>query len=74
VRLEAACRLLETTRVPVEQVARACGFGTPETLHRSFRRRFGSHRIRVGKSESSGTNSGHRECGDQEGSGFHNRL
>jgi transcriptional regulator GlxA family with amidase domain len=42
VRLEAACRLLETTDRSVNQVARACGFGTPETLNRTFRRRLGT--------------------------------
>jgi transcriptional regulator GlxA family with amidase domain len=41
-RLEAACRLLETTGRSVGQVARACGFGTPETMHRTFRRRLGT--------------------------------
>jgi transcriptional regulator GlxA family with amidase domain len=48
VRLEAACRLLETTQRSVEQVARTCGFGTPETMNRTFRRRLnitpGEHR------------------------------
>jgi transcriptional regulator GlxA family with amidase domain len=48
VRLEAACRLLETTNRTVEQIARTCGFGTPETMNRSFRRRLdttpGDHR------------------------------
>lgn len=39
VRLEGACRLLETTRMPIEEVARRCGFGTPETMNRTFRRR-----------------------------------
>ena len=39
VRMEAACRLLETTLVTIEQIARACGFGTPETMNRAFRRR-----------------------------------
>ncbi len=39
VRLESACRLLETTTRTIEQVARACGFGTPETMNRVFRRR-----------------------------------
>jgi transcriptional regulator GlxA family with amidase domain len=39
VRLEAACRLLETTRISMEQVARTCGFGTPETMNRAFTRR-----------------------------------
>jgi transcriptional regulator GlxA family with amidase domain len=48
VRLESACRLLETTSRSIEQIARTCGFGTPETMHRSFRRRLnttpGNHR------------------------------
>jgi transcriptional regulator GlxA family with amidase domain len=38
-RLEAACRLLETTTNTVEQIARACGYTNPETMHRAFRRR-----------------------------------
>jgi transcriptional regulator GlxA family with amidase domain len=38
VRVEAARRLLETTRRPVAEVARACGFGTVETMHRVFKR------------------------------------
>jgi transcriptional regulator GlxA family with amidase domain len=48
VRLEAACRLLETTDTSVQQVARLCGLGTVETMHRVFRRRLdttpGQHR------------------------------
>ena len=48
VRLESACRLLETTNRTIEQVARTCGFGTPETMNRTFRRRLsttpGEHR------------------------------
>jgi transcriptional regulator GlxA family with amidase domain len=48
VRLESACRLLETTNRSMEQVAKACGFGTPETMNRTFRRRLnttpGNHR------------------------------
>jgi len=48
VRLEAACRLLETTHISMEGVATTCGFGTPETMNRSFRRRLnttpGEHR------------------------------
>ena len=48
VRLESACRLLETTNRSVEQIARTCGFGTPETMNRTFRRRLdttpGEHR------------------------------
>ncbi|WP_255454099.1 MULTISPECIES: GlxA family transcriptional regulator [unclassified Cryobacterium] len=39
VRMEAACSLLETTTLTVEEIARACGFGTPETMNRAFRRR-----------------------------------
>jgi transcriptional regulator GlxA family with amidase domain len=41
VRLEAACRLLESTHASIEQVASTCGFGTAETMNRSFRRRLG---------------------------------
>lgn len=37
-RLEAARRLLESSDAGLATVARACGFGTVETLHRSFRR------------------------------------
>jgi transcriptional regulator GlxA family with amidase domain len=48
VRLEAACRLLETTQSSMEHVAATCGFGTPETMNRVFRRRVnttpGEHR------------------------------
>jgi transcriptional regulator GlxA family with amidase domain len=48
VRVESACRLLETTNSSIEHVARACGFGTPETMNRTFRRRLnttpGAHR------------------------------
>ncbi|MET4637217.1 GlxA family transcriptional regulator [Mycetocola sp. 2940] len=39
VRLEAACRLLETTSKSMEQIATVCGFGVPETMNRAFRRR-----------------------------------
>jgi transcriptional regulator GlxA family with amidase domain len=39
VRVEVARRLLETTDLAIEQVARDAGFGTVETLQRSFRRR-----------------------------------
>jgi transcriptional regulator GlxA family with amidase domain len=38
VRVEAARRLLETTTDGTAEVARACGFGTVETMHRAFRR------------------------------------
>jgi len=48
VRLESACRLLESTNRTIEQIARTCGFGTPETMNRAFRRRLnttpGEHR------------------------------
>ena len=37
-RVEAACRLLETTDDGLERVARICGFGTLRTLQRSFHR------------------------------------
>jgi transcriptional regulator GlxA family with amidase domain len=54
VRLEAARRRLEETAEPVAAVAASCGFGTAETMRRSFlrtlgvgpaeyRRRFRSH-------------------------------
>jgi transcriptional regulator GlxA family with amidase domain len=38
-RVDAACHLLETTRLPIADIARTCGFGTPETMIRTFRRR-----------------------------------
>jgi transcriptional regulator GlxA family with amidase domain len=38
VRVDAARRLLETTRRGLEDIAEVCGFGTVETLHRSFKR------------------------------------
>ncbi|GAA0488577.1 helix-turn-helix domain-containing protein [Streptomyces sp. NPDC046215] len=38
-RVEAARRLLESTDSPLGDVATAAGFGSAETLHRSFRRR-----------------------------------
>ena len=48
IRLESACRLLESTNRTIEQIARTCGFGTPETMNRTFRRRLnttpGEHR------------------------------
>jgi transcriptional regulator GlxA family with amidase domain len=37
-RVEAARRLLETTPRSTADIARACGFGTVETMHRAFRR------------------------------------
>jgi transcriptional regulator GlxA family with amidase domain len=41
VRLETARRLLETTALPVDGVAAAAGFGTPESLRRTLARRVG---------------------------------
>lgn len=38
-RVEAARRLLETTSRSVEEIAAACGFGTSETMRRTFDRR-----------------------------------
>lgn len=37
-RVEAACQLLATTRDPVKRIARSCGFGSEETMRRSFSR------------------------------------
>lgn len=52
VRMEAACRLLETTSKSVDQIAKICGFGVPETMNRAFRRRLnttpGEHRHHFG--------------------------
>ncbi len=41
-RVEIARRLLETTGLPVDDIARAAGFGTAETLRRAFARRVGA--------------------------------
>ncbi len=41
VRVERAIELLQTTAIGSEQIAAACGFGTPETYRRAFRRRLG---------------------------------
>jgi transcriptional regulator GlxA family with amidase domain len=41
VRVERAVELLQTTAAGSEQIAAACGFGTPETFRRAFRRRLG---------------------------------
>ena len=37
-RIEAARRLLATTRWPVKRIAQRCGFGSEETLRRSLQR------------------------------------
>ena len=36
-RMEAACRLLETTSHAIDHISRTCGFGAPETMNRAFR-------------------------------------
>jgi transcriptional regulator GlxA family with amidase domain len=41
-RIDAARRSLETSKKSVKQIARLCGFGTAETMHRAFRRGVGS--------------------------------
>ncbi len=41
VRIETACRNLETTKVGVEEIAAACGFGTSETLRKAMLRAIG---------------------------------
>jgi transcriptional regulator GlxA family with amidase domain len=52
IRTEAACRMLETTQAPIDEIARRCGFGNPETMNRTFRRRLdttpGKHRQHFG--------------------------
>jgi transcriptional regulator GlxA family with amidase domain len=40
-RVEAAPRLLEEGRVPIKRVAAQAGFGSEETMRRSFLRRLG---------------------------------
>lgn len=42
VRVEAAKQRLETSTASIAEIARSCGFGTPETMHRAFRRRIGT--------------------------------
>jgi transcriptional regulator GlxA family with amidase domain len=62
VRLEAACRLLETTHAAIEHVATTSGFGTAETMNRSFRRRLGTtpgqHRRHFDQTASSAAEGG----------------
>jgi len=41
VRVDAARRLLELEPVPVETIARRCGFGTAESMRRAFQRHLG---------------------------------
>lgn len=42
VRLETACRLIESTHITIDQIASTSGFGTVETMNRAFRRRLGT--------------------------------
>ncbi|MEV0266746.1 GlxA family transcriptional regulator [Streptomyces sp. NPDC050617] len=42
VRLEAARRLLEDTADGIEEISRACGYGTPEAMRRAFLRTVGT--------------------------------
>src|SRR2546423_5544603 len=55
VRLERARALLETTELQLEDIARRCGFGTVETLRRTFGRRLGvnpsDYRSRVARAD-----------------------
>jgi len=39
--LERACRLLRETTYSVAEIARGCGFGTPQYFGRRFRERLG---------------------------------
>jgi transcriptional regulator GlxA family with amidase domain len=41
IRVERAQRELESTTAKIDQIARRCGFGTPETMRRAFQRRLG---------------------------------
>jgi AraC family transcriptional activator FtrA len=41
-RVAEACRLLETTRMPVERIAATVGLGSADTLRHQFRRRLGT--------------------------------
>ena len=40
-RLEAACRLLETSQEPIKRIAETIGFGNEERMRRSFQRQLG---------------------------------
>jgi len=40
-RLEAACRLLETSQEPIKRIAETVGFGNEERMRRSFQRQLG---------------------------------
>ncbi|WP_263145082.1 helix-turn-helix domain-containing protein [Pseudomonas sp. RIT-PI-AD] len=67
-RLEAACRLLETTREPIKRIAETVGFGHEERMRRSFQRQLGTSPLgyrtqaRSGQRERSGQ-AGYRHDG-----------
>jgi transcriptional regulator GlxA family with amidase domain len=56
-RVEKARRLIETSDASFEEIARACGFGTVETMHRTFQRTVGVSpgRLRPGREPSQST-------------------
>ncbi len=43
-RVEAARRLLSESRLPVKRISQRCGFGSEETMRRSFLRLLAPHR------------------------------
>ncbi len=67
VRLEAARRLLEDSSRGIEQVARDCGYGTPEAMRRAFLRVLGvspaeyRRRFRTSVRETTREGSGHAD-------------
>ena len=46
-RIEAARRLLSDSRLPVKRIAQRCGFGSEETMRRSFLRLLSRHAARL---------------------------
>ena len=62
-RVETARRLIETSDAIFEDIARACGFGTVETMHRAFQRTIGTTpgRFRTDGNQSA-PNRSHREA------------
>jgi AraC-like DNA-binding protein len=65
-RLEAACRALEETRLPLKSIATLAGYGDEQRLRRAFQRQFGTspatHRLRF-----STHNTGEYEAMGQRG-------
>jgi len=62
-RVETARRLIETSDAIFEDVARTCGFGTVETMHRAFQRTIGitPGQLRTDENQSA-SNRSHREA------------